>query len=135
MVFLLNGSLDKPPTRLATSAKNVLKAHTYHDTKDGGLQLSRAYLLRSTFNLISPAMPKYLASQIHAPQDEGRVRGEAAASRQALPSQASSRPSRSCGGVRRGPWSPLSRCWKGGCETRLFGGYVVLKALNKFLLL
>ena len=46
--------------------------------------------------------PEGRGALLHAPQDEGRVRGSAAAYRQALPSQANSSPSRSCGSVRRG---------------------------------
>ena len=66
--FLLSwctGDVSQSPTRcsLAALATRVLIALNLHNTKAGSLQLSSAHFLRSTFDLISPAIPTALASK------------------------------------------------------------------------
>ena len=58
MALLINGGLDKPPPRLAMFAIRFRIALTLKNTKAGGLQLFRVHLFRSTFDLVSLAMPK-----------------------------------------------------------------------------
>ena len=42
--------------------------------KAGGLQLSRVHLIKSTFDLMSPVMPTFMASQVsEVTGDEGRL--------------------------------------------------------------
>ena len=64
MVLVLGRGLDKPPPRLAALVERVLIALTHKNTKAGVLRTSRAHLSWSTFDLMSPAMPTFLASQI-----------------------------------------------------------------------
>ena len=59
MILLLNGGLDKPPSRLATLDKRVLIALTLWNTKAGGLQLYRAHFFWYNFDLI---LPKFYGS-------------------------------------------------------------------------
>ena len=52
MILLLNGGLDKPPSRLAALTKGALIVRK--STEADVLQLFKANFLRSTFGLISP---------------------------------------------------------------------------------
>ena len=74
MVLLLNGRLDKPSPRLATLAKRALVALALLNTKAGSPLLSKAHLFRSTFGLLPPAMPTFLAVRSRkSSEDEGRL--------------------------------------------------------------
>ena len=74
MAGLLNGGLDKPPSRLATSAIRVLIGPTLKKTKAGGLQLFGIMFLKSTFDLIPPTIPQFeLVKSWKSPGDVGRL--------------------------------------------------------------
>ena len=63
-----------PQSRLAALALRASFTLALYNTRAGGLQLSSVLLFRSTFDLILPDIPTFLASQIcKSSRDEGKL--------------------------------------------------------------